>query len=318
MKVIDTIEDTGILPVINIPKPEYAIPLVDAMKVGGINAIEVTLRSESSLESINRIKSIRSDYVVGAGTVLSAETAEEAIKAGADFIVSPGFDEETVDYCMRKGVEIVAGCTSATEIQKGLKKGVTVFKFFPGELSGGVGAIKLLSGPFPKIKFLPTGGINFDNLGAYLANDKVLACGGSFVAPSDMIKSEDYKGITEACKKAVDISLGFELAHVGVNDSSAEEAVLNATALAEIFRLPVKDGNSSTFSGTAVEFMKKPCYGTKGHIGFRTNSVKRALAFFKKRNIAVIEESIKQDDKGLISAYLKDEIGGFAIHVVRK
>lgn len=312
-------EQTGILPVINIPSVSVAIPVAKALRDGGLNSIEVTLRSADSLESIKTIKKEFPDMTVGAGTVLSTKTVDDAISAGADFIVCPGYDEEVVDYCIAKNILIVPGCTSPSEIQGAVKKGLKILKFFPSELSGGIEAIKLLSGPFPNVKFVPTGGINLKNLGTYLECDKILACGGSYMATSDQIKNGDFEGITAACKKALDISLGFELAHVGVNNQSGEEAESGANNIGDIFRLPVKVGNSSVFAGTAVEFMKTMYYGTKGHIGFKTNSMERALEYLKNSGVEIIEESIRTDDKGkLVSAYLKEEIGGFAVHIVRK
>lgn len=312
-------EQTGILPVINIPSADVAVSVAKALREGGLNSIEVTLRSEDSLESIRVIKKEFPDMTVGAGTVLSIETVDAALSAGADFIVCPGYDEEIVDYCIAKGVLAVPGCKSPSEIQGAVKKGLTVLKFFPAELSGGIDAIKLLSGPFPKVRFIPTGGINYKNLGKYLECDKILACGGSYMATADQIKNGEYEAITANCKKALDISLGFELAHVGINNENGEQAEKGAGSIGDIFRMPVKVGNSSVFAGTAVEFMKTMFYGTKGHIGFKTNSMERALAYLKNSGVEIIEESIRTDAKGkLVSAYLKDEIGGFAVHIVRK
>lgn len=315
----DSYERTGILPVINIPEIELAVPVAKALIDGGLNAIEITLRSGCSLEAIEEIKKAYPKMIVGAGTVLSEKQVDDALSAGADYIVSPGYDEELVDYCIKLKVPIVPGCSSPSEIQRAVKKGLKVLKFFPGELGGGVEAIKLLSGPFPGVKFLPTGGINYGNLGQYLACDKVIACGGSYMATSEQIKNHKFEEITENCKKAVAISLGFELAHIGVNNDSEQEAEKGAEDLGKIFGLTVKKGNSSIFAGTAVEMMKMKFYGDKGHIGFRTNSVKRALAWFEDSGIEINEESIRYDGKGeLVSAYIKQQVNGFAVHVVRK
>ena len=312
-------EQTGILPVINIPNADLAEDVASALRNGGINSIEVTLRSKDSLESIKRIKEIFPDMTVAAGTVLSIKTVDDALAAGADFIVCPGYDEEIVDYCISKNVMVVPGVSSGSEIQSAVKKGLKFLKFFPAELSGGIEAIKLLSGPFPSVKFIPTGGFNFKYLGIYLSNEKILACGGSYMATAEQNKNHDFAGITAACKKAVDISLGFELAHVGVNNETAAEAQSGAEKMGEVFRLPIKVGNSSIFAGSAVEFMKTMFYGTKGHIGFKTNSMERAMACLRNSGIEFIEESIRTDDNGkLVSAYLKEEIGGFAVHIVRK
>lgn len=217
-------EENGILPVINVPNASLAINIAEALRLGGVNSIEVTLRSADSLESIRNIKSAFADMTVGAGTVLSIDDVKRATECGADFIVSPGYDEEIVEYCLQNGINIVPGCVTAGEIQRAVKKGLKVLKFFPAELSGGIEAIKLLSGPFSQVRFIPTGGINLDNLGKYLKNKKILACGGSFMATKDMIERGDFKAITDACKKAVDISLGRETFEIKKQPSKVENA----------------------------------------------------------------------------------------------
>ena len=139
------------------------------------------------------------------------------------------------------------------------------------------------------------------------------------MATSDQLKNKDFDGIRASCRKAMDISLGFSLAHVGINHDSESDANATANVLGKIFRMPVKAGNSSIFAGDAAECMKTNFYGTKGHIGFKTRSALRALAWFKNQGYEVIEESIKlKPDGNVLSAYLKDEIGGFAVHIVEK
>lgn len=312
-------EQTGILPVINIPTLSAALPLAQALMKGGLYALEVTLRSECSLDAIKLIKQTYPEMTVGAGTVLSVDTVDAAIDAGADFIVSPGYDPEVVDYCIEKGILITPGCVTPSEIQSGLKKGLKIFKFFPAELNGGIDAIKLISGPFPEAKFLPTGGINYKNLGTYLKNKKIIACGGSYMANSEQIKNEDWEGITAACKKAVDISLGFELAHVGFNCGDEQTATTTAETIADAFRLEPRYMNSAVFAGTAVEAVKSNGWGTLGHVGFFTNSIDRAIDYFNAKGIELNEESIKRNKSGEITCiYLKDEISGFAFHVVAR
>ncbi len=317
--IINNHEKTGILPVINIPSKELAVPVAKALRDGGVNSIEVTLRSSDSLDSIKAIKNEFPDMTVGAGTVLSTETVDVALSAGADFIVSPGYDDEVVDYCVEKGVLIVPGCVMATEIQKAVKRGLKVLKFFPSELNGGIEAIKLLSGPFPEVKFVPTGGINYKNLGSYLCNKKILACGGSYMATADQIKNGDFEGITAACKKAVDISLGFQLAHVGINCDNEQDAIGVAESISDIFRTSTRHMNSAVFAGTDVEVVKNNGWGRLGHIGFSTNSIERAIAYFESKGIELNDESIKRNAAGEITCiYLKEDIGGFAFHVVAK
>jgi len=312
-------EQTGILPVINIPKASLAVPVAEALRRGGVNSIEVTLRSPDSLDSIRNIKSAFPDMTVGAGTVLSAQMADSAVSCGADFVVSPGFEEEVVDHCLHKNILVVPGCTTASEIQKAVKKGLKEIKFFPAEKSGGIDSIKLLSGPFPGIKFLPTGGIHFENLGKYLACPQVIACGGSYMATKEQILAEDYEGITKACQRAVDVSLGFELAHVGINAKAESEAKNWAEIISGIFRLQPRYMNSAVFAGAAVEVVKTVGFGKNGHVGFYTNSIPRALAWFAANGIPMREDGFKYNSRGEVTcAYLAYEIGGFAFHVVAR
>ena len=319
MDALTRIAECGILPVISLSKIDDALPLATALTAGGISALEVTLRTGCALDAIHSISASCPDLAVGAGTVLTCEQADAAMAAGASFLVTPGYLPALVEYCAGRNYPIVPGCTSASDIAAAAAQGCRVVKYFPSEPLGGIAAIKLLSGPFPQIKFVPTGGMTMDNISSYLREDCIAACGGSFMAKSKDIEAGNFAFITEQCKKAMDISLGFELAHVGVNNENAQEANLLAARMAGLFRLPVKAGHSSTFAGKAVEYMYKPYFGAKGHIGFYTNSVSRALAYFKNQGIEIREESIRRDEKGkLVSFYLKEEIGGFAVHVVRR
>lgn len=315
---IDGIAALGILPVINLEKQEYALPLAKALCAGGIPAIEITLRSNDALSSIKIIKNELPDMIVGSGTVLTREQVDASLEAGADFIVSPGFSTNTVSYCIDRKIPIIPGCITASEIETGIEAGISEFKFFPSEQMGGINTINLLGGPFGSIRFIPTGGLDYHNLSHYLQNEKVLACGGSFMAKSDLIRSGAWDEITRLCIKAMDISLGFTLAHIGINHTSEEDALSTARMFSERFRLPVKVGNSSVFAGSAVECMKMPFCGEMGHIGFYTNSLVRAEAYFLTHGFSIDENSYKYDNKGnVVSFYLKEYISGFAVHVVK-
>ncbi len=312
------IERYGVLPVINIPEPETALPLANALICGGLPLIEITLRSEGSRKAIELIKKTYPEMTVGAGTVLTKEAVDMAVSLGADYVVSPGYDKDLIEYCIEKDILIVPGCSSASEMQDALKRGLEILKFFPAELSGGVAALKLLAGPFPNARFLPTGGITFANLADYLSFDKVIACGGSFMATSEQIKNRDFAGIEASCRRAVSISLGFRLAHVGINHPNKEEAIKTAKQLSALFGFSSRECSSSCFAGDVSECMYHERYGTHGHIGIHTNSMVRAMAYLSAKGIDFDEDSIKRDKNGILkSVYLKDEIGGFAWHIVK-
>ncbi|MDD4679670.1 MAG: bifunctional 4-hydroxy-2-oxoglutarate aldolase/2-dehydro-3-deoxy-phosphogluconate aldolase [Clostridia bacterium] len=318
--VLGKVSATGVLPVIKIEKLEDARPLALAFLVAGIGAMEVTFRNDVAADAVKAIKDAYPEMVVGAGTILSPNLARQAIGAGADFLVSPGYNPVTVSYCLEHGITIVPGCSTPTELETAVSAGLQTVKFFPAELGGGVVALKLLSGPFPNLQFIPTGGINYSNLRSYLSNGFVAACGGSFMAKATLIREGQWDKITENSRKALQISLGFELAHVGINHNDRSEALTNAAAMDRVFPLGVKVGSEkSSFLGTAVEFMHLPSYDSNGHIGFWTNSCERSRAYFEKQGLAIREDSIVRDEKGRMKYfYLADKIGGFELHVVRK
>ena len=146
------------------------------------------------------------DMMVGAGTVLTTEQVDRAVKAGAKFIVSPGFDPEIVDYCIKKDIPVGPGCMTPSEVAQGVKRGLEVLKFFPAEQAGGIAMIKAMSAPYTGVRFMPTGGINAKNLEQYLSFGKIAACGGSWMVKADLIDTGDFDKIRELTKEAVDLA----------------------------------------------------------------------------------------------------------------
>ena len=202
----ERIQKAGVLPVINIKKTEWALPLAEILRETGLPALEITLRSDAALEAIKIIHEAYPDMILAAGTVFYPEQADAAIAAGASFLVTPGYEESLASYCAEKGYTLIPGCASPSEIQTAYVKGISVQKFFPSELSGGVAALKLFSGAFRDVKFVPTGGITLNNLGSYLKESCVLACGGSFMAPANLLEAGDWNGVRELCKRSADIA----------------------------------------------------------------------------------------------------------------
>ena len=199
------VSNVGILPVIAVPALESAVSLADALVKGGVNVIEVTLRNPWAVESISRIRQAHPDIAIGAGTILETRQIAEAREAGADFLVTPGLDAEIVADAREAGLPIVPGVTNPTEIATAVKLGLTTLKFFPAEISGGVSALTLYHGPFPDVSFVPTGGMTMDNIGSYLTQSFVAACGGSFMAKGDDIKAGAWEKISENCRKCIEI-----------------------------------------------------------------------------------------------------------------
>lgn len=173
------IENLGVVPVVVIKDASKAVPLAKAILKGGINAIEVTFRTDAAEESMKLIHQTIPEMILGAGTVITIDQAKKAVDAGAQFIVSPGLDSDIVQWCKENEVPVIPGVCTASEVQKGVKMGLKALKFFPAEASGGVNMIKNLCGPFPQVKFMTTGGISSSNLAEYAACEHVLAAGGS-------------------------------------------------------------------------------------------------------------------------------------------
>ena len=179
--------------------------------------------------------------------------------------------------------------------------------------------LKAMSAPYGKMLFMPTGGISPDNLLSYLKFNKILACGGSFMVKEDLIEAGDFKAIENLTRAAVKNMLGLEFLHIGINCENEEEALRGAKMLETMFGLPIKDGNKSAFAGDAFEFMKQKGPGKMGHIAIRTNFCDRAIAYFKRQGFAFDESSLLLDDKGKAKfIYFKDEICGFAFHLIQK
>lgn len=194
--------DYAVVPVVVLNDADDAVPLADALIKGGLPCAEVTFRTYAAEESIRRICESFPDMLVGAGTVLTTEQVERAHKAGAKFIVSPGFDPEIIDCCISIGLPVLPGCITPSEIAQAVKRGLKVVKFFPAEQSGGVAMIKAMAAPYSMVKFMPTGGISTKNLADYLSCDKILCCGGSWMVKEDLIKSGSFDKITDMTREA--------------------------------------------------------------------------------------------------------------------
>lgn len=200
------ISEIGVVPVIKLNHPERdAAPLAKALCDGGIPVAEVTFRAAGADTAIRLMKEAAPDMIVGAGTVLTTEQVDKAIAAGAQFIVTPGFDPELVAYCQQKNLPIYPGCTTPTDYHAALKFGLEVLKFFPAEQSGGLAKIKAMSAPFPMFKVMPTGGISLKNLKEYLSSPVICACGGSYMVTADLIDNQRWDEITALCKQSAAI-----------------------------------------------------------------------------------------------------------------
>ena len=318
MDVFKRMSMSGVIPVVVLDDAKDAVPTAKAMFAGGIDVMEITFRTAAAADSIRAVAKECPDMCVGAGTVITLDQCKLAVDCGANFIVAPGYDEEVVSWCCGHDVPVTPGCVTPTEIMAAMKHGLKVLKFFPANVYGGLGALKALSGPFGGIKFIPTGGVNADNLGEFVSSPYVHAAGGSWICPKADIAAGNFANITALCAAARRTVLGFEVAHVGINcaDANASDAV--CADFAGAFGFDVKQGNSSNFASTGVEVMKSNYLGKNGHIAVRTNSMDAAIAELTKRGFEVDMSTAKMKGDRIAAVYLKNEMGGFAVHLLQK
>jgi 2-dehydro-3-deoxyphosphogluconate aldolase/(4S)-4-hydroxy-2-oxoglutarate aldolase len=199
-----------------------------------------------------------------------------------------------------------------------LERGIEVVKFFPAEASGGLSLLKSMSAPYTGIKFIPTGGIDLDNLTSYLSNKKVHACGGSWMVKVDLISSGNFAEITRLTKEAVSTMLGFEFAHLGINEENKDKALNSANLLSHLFYFSVKEGATSVFADPDFEITKNQYLGKHGHFAIATNDIYRTINYLKMKGVSVLPETAKEKDGKLKAIYLDQEVSGFAIHLLQK
>ncbi|MGD8170307.1 bifunctional 4-hydroxy-2-oxoglutarate aldolase/2-dehydro-3-deoxy-phosphogluconate aldolase [Vibrio sp. TRT 21S02] len=194
-----------VIPVIAINHIEHAIPLGKALMDNGLPCAEITFRTECAAEAIAIMRREFPDMVIGAGTVLTNEQVDQAVEAGVDFIVSPGFNPRTVRYCLEKGVPIVPGVNNPSLVEQAMEMGLRTLKFFPAEPSGGVAMLKALSAVYP-VKFMPTGGVSINNVADYLSISSVLACGGTWMVPSQLMEEGNWQELGQLVSDAVHLA----------------------------------------------------------------------------------------------------------------
>ncbi len=204
-EVFEQFRKTGIIPVVVLDDAHDAAPLSKALIEGGLPCAEVTFRTDAAAEAIGIMSHEFPGLLVGAGTVLTPGQAEQAIEAGAKFIVSPGLNPDVVKYCIDRDVPVTPGTQTPTEMEAAMRLGLSVVKFFPAEPAGGLSMIKAVAAPYTRLSFMPTGGINAENVRDYLRYDRIIACGGSWMVKKDLIKEGRFDEVKRLVKEAADI-----------------------------------------------------------------------------------------------------------------
>lgn len=311
--MFERIRRVGIVPVIKITHPDQALPLARALDRGGIPVAEVTFRTEHAAEAIRRIALEMPDMLTGAGTVTRTEQADEALEAGARFVVTPGFNPKVVDHCIQRGIPVVPGAPTTSDIEQALERGLSVVKFFPAEAMGGLPYIKAVAAPYAGVSFMPTGGISPGNLADYLANPRVLACGGSWMVDAKLIGAGQYEEITRLCREAVNLALGLKVLRVGIFAGSAGDAAQSAALFSALLGVPAAPTPEGHAVDAHVEILKADGSGEHGCLVLGCSSLDRAMFQLQRRGFAFAGETPETDAAGKRCLRLKGSIAGLSI-----
>ncbi len=318
MDVLARIGSCGVVPVVVLDKASDAVPTANALLAGGIDVMEITFRTDAAADAIKEASQNCPDILVGAGTVLTLAQCKKAVENGAKFIVSPGFNREIAQWCVANNVVVMPGCVTPTEISEALSLDIKVLKFFPSNVYGGLSAMQALAAPFGMVKFVPTGGVSDKNLAEYMASPFIHAVGGSWICARGDIAAGNYQKITKLSEEARRIALGFEVGHIGINCADADAAMGVSEAFDGAFGFGIRAGNSSNFVSDWLEIMKGAGLGKNGHLAVKTFNIARAIDELKKRGYEVNMETARFNGPDMIAVYLKNEIGGFAVHLLKK
>lgn len=321
-EVMKKIGAIGVVPVVKIQDAKDALPLGRALLEGELPLAEITFRTAAAAQAIKNMSEALPEMLVGAGTVLSVEQVKQACEAGAKFIVTPGFNPRVVDYCVEKGIPVTPGVNSPSTIEMALERGLRVLKFFPAEASGGLSMLKAMSGPYGGVSFIPTGGVSTQNLQSYLASGLVHACGGTWIAKADQIAAGKFAEITRLAREAVALAVGFSLERLGIHEDSPARVSASARLLSELFQFPLVEAQAedggALFTGGGFELTASPAPAAKGHIAISTLSMQRALAYLKRKGVAIQPDTAVEKQGKWVSVYLDREIAGFALRLVQR
>lgn len=314
--VFEQIGEYGIVPLVTLDDPNDAVPLARALVEGGIPIAEVTFRTNAGGEAIKRMAKEVPEIIVGAGTVHDIDHAKETLDNGGKFVITPGFNAQVVDWCVKNNMPVCPGTVVPSDIEEAMNFGLKLVKFFPAGAYGGTKTLKALAGPFGAIKFVPTGGVDLTNLTEYLDLPNVAAVGGSFIPPAKLVKARDWAGITKLCQQIMAQVLDFSVGHVGINAGTSDNAYQVNSRISALFDTTTKETDTAFFGGKLVEVLKVPFIGEHGHICIDTRDLRRAVAMLKRKGVQILPEKCQYDEKGkMINVFLEEEIGGFGIHV---
>jgi len=304
--VINQLALIGLVPVVKVENPEDAVPLCQALERGGLPVAEITFRTPAAREAIRLVHESFPQVLLGAGTVTTTQQAREAWVAGARFLVTPGMNPAVLEYALDREYTILPGCAGPSDIETALSFGVSVLKFFPAEVLGGVKMIRALLGPYHSVHFVPTGGITPQNLSDYLAIPQVLACGGSWMVPEALIRQQNWGAIETLAKEAVSTALNFRLQGITLYGKDEEDSLTAVHRLGLLTGWPIKLGSSSwdmlTFAASKGD--------AAGRITISTTTLQRAQWHLERRGF---ELKAQKQTGGL---YLTEKLSSFEVELI--
>lgn len=281
MNALEIIGLSGLVPVCVIQDAADAVPTAKALLQGEIGVMEITMRTEAGIDSIRNVAQQCPDMLVGAGTVLTLDKCKESVEAGARFIVSPGFNEKIVDWCVKHQIPITPGCVTPTEIEGALAYGIRTVKFFPANIYGGIKACKALYGPYQSagVSFIPTGGIDQSNLREYVDQPYIHAVGGGWLCNTKDVVNHRFDAIGQTAGEAVDLLLGFTVESCTLAEKEAGAIDAFKQKVSQIFHLSVEEDQ---IAGSVIH---EPGQSEQGQLVIRTHQINRALYYLHKRGL---------------------------------
>ncbi|MEY8356171.1 keto-hydroxyglutarate-aldolase/keto-deoxy-phosphogluconate aldolase [Lachnospiraceae bacterium 54-53] len=316
--VLSEIQKIGIVPTAVPDDARNILPLADTLCKEGIPCVEIDFCDNLTCESIHETAARFPQMIIGFGAVLTINQACSAINAGADFIASPVFDPAVIQYCMNRNIPVIPRISSSNHMETALSLGLEAVSVLHDNLTDSIHMIQTMSRHYPSIKFMPEGSICGKDMGSYLEPDHVIACFNNRIAKREWIQAGEFSRIGRLAKESVRDMMGFEVSHIGINCGSDENAEKTAGIFEAMFGFPKESGPGSAYAGTFLECMKPPHLGTNGHIAIAANSITRAKNYFEAIGYEFNESSAKFNDGKMIVIYFKEEVGGFAVHIVQK
>lgn len=314
MKTLQQLYKNGIVVFIQAPNASQAAPLAQALQAGGISCV---LTAYDAPEALEFIQAVSPRLLAGAGNIRTPQEAQDALKAGAGFIISADVNPEIIRLCAEKNIPVLPECRTSADVQAAAGLGLTAISFSP-DGANGPAALNTLCADFPDMRFFISGGVTADTMNAYLSHKAVLACAVEGIVNNPPAE-QDAAAVTRRAKEAVLKMLAFELRHVGINTPDAQTADETAGAFEKLFGFKKEDRGGAYFAADYIEVMKKQFYGTHGHIAVAAANADRAAYQLERAGARFNWDSAGYNPDGRLRVvYLQDEIGGFAVHILQK